>query len=85
MSNKCNPAFKMGAELWMRFAILAGRTKVLAIHERCFQPIKFPPANVLTLVDYHSCQMLSHSLAHDARLTVMHIESFFGHSRRYMD
>src|SRR6266478_9598174 len=61
----------------MSVAVLLFRTQADAVGERRFEAIEIGSPDIHVLIGDQSRQVLPHALAHDARLTMMHVEAFF--------
>src|SRR5215471_12758596 len=72
---------EMGAKVGVPVAILTFRTKPNAVGENGFQTIEIGSADIQAFVGDQSRQLLSHTSAHDARLPVIHVESFLQQNR----
>ena len=73
--------FQVRAEVRVGLAILTCRAVADAVRKGRLQLIEVPPLNVQAPICHHTRQMLSHTLAHDARLAMMDRQTFFMQDR----
>src|SRR5579862_88557 len=69
----------MFPEVWTALTVLTLWAKVHAVRQCRFKPIEINPHDVHALIHNKTRQLLPYSLAHDARLTVIHGKTFFTH------
>ncbi len=79
--HETDAAFQVGTKARMRFAILTLRTQACTVGKRRLETVKGRSRNIHALVGDQSRQMLANTLTHDARLAVMHGETFFEQDR----
>jgi len=80
--HKPDTALQVGTEAWMSLSILASRAEPHAIRQSGLQSFIVGSHDIDTLVDDDARQMLSDTLAHDARLTMIRGETLFEQNRR---
>ncbi len=66
---------QMRAKLRMRFVILARRSEPYAVVKRSLEPIEIFTNHVRMLIRHQTYHMLPYTLAHDAGLAMIHVES----------
>ena len=68
----------------MRIPILTLGTVPDAIAEYRLEPVEITSDDIRVPIYDHACQVLPYSLAHDAGLAMMHVETFFEKNRGHM-
>jgi hypothetical protein len=82
--DESQPALQVRTKRGMALAILALGAETNTVGEGCFEAIKVSPHDIHMPVQYHARQVLSHALAHDSRLAIVHIEPFLEQNGRHM-
>jgi hypothetical protein len=62
-------------------SILTLGTEASAVSENCLEVVEVTPYDIHALIRHQACQMLPHTLTHDARLPVIHGETLFEEDR----
>src|ERR1700690_3899586 len=75
--DKPHTAFQVRPKAGVGFPVLALRTQANTVGERRLETIEVRAPDVDSLVGDEACQVLSHSLAHDARLSMLHRKTLF--------
>ena len=82
--HKTYAPLKMRAEVRVGLAVLRFWARANAIGQDGLESIKICAHNVHVVIYHDAGQVLTHALAHDARLSVMYRESFFMHDGRHV-
>ncbi len=72
-----NATFKVRSKVRVALAVLALVSVPKAVRERCLEPVDIDPNDIWVAVGDKSGDVLTHSLAHDARLAMVDVKSFF--------
>jgi len=79
--DKPDPAFETGTEVEVSTPVLALWPEPHTVSERGLEPIEVSPHYVNVLVHHQTGKVLAHSLAHDARLAMIHAKTFLVKNR----
>ncbi len=67
----------MRLKRWMLRPVLALRPMLNAVRKHCLEPVELSSRRVDAPIDHQAGEMLSHALAHDSSLAMIHRKPFF--------